>query len=148
MRGEIYQLASRVIVWLGHEENQSDSAMNMLAVLGSQITLDLATFSIKPSEGASDGCISDITAELSCSESELTCIYHLLQRSWFDRLWVRQEILLANDAAIFVCGFHVVPWQTSRSGLACVYLKRCKNFRFQHAFTDRLDVLRSLLFGE
>jgi hypothetical protein len=148
MMGEIYRLAARVIVWLGPEENESSHVLTMLEDMGSNIDLDQDSFSISPSKDAHDPRLADLLVDLPYAEDDLTSIYKLLCRPWFERLWVRQEILLASDAAIVVSGFCVVHWQPFQRGLACIYLKGHKKFRYDNELTDRLDVLRSLLFGQ
>lgn len=37
-------------------------------------------------------------------------LHALLQRPWFDRLWIRQEVALANEHAVVMCGHRYMPW--------------------------------------
>ncbi|ERF70479.1 hypothetical protein EPUS_09221 [Endocarpon pusillum Z07020] len=110
LMGEIYRLAARVIVWLGPEENKSGRAIDMLEDMGSQVDFHPGAFSITPSSQARDRRWGDMALDLPYNEEDLTCLYHLLCRAWFEGLWVRQEILLANSTAIAVCGFRDVSW--------------------------------------
>ncbi|KAI1774975.1 heterokaryon incompatibility protein-domain-containing protein [Hypoxylon cercidicola] len=148
MMGEIYRKAQRVVVFLGAEENHSRLAMKKIEDMGSQVEIDDGVFNLRPSERACDLTIGDATADLPCVEDELVSIYHLLSRSWFERLWVRQEILLATDTAVAVCGATQVPWTSFKKGLACIFLKGRKEFSYHNELTARLDVIRSLLFGK
>jgi hypothetical protein len=51
-------------------------------------------------------------------------ILNLLHRSWFERLWTRQEICLANPGAILVCSFNTIPWSNFRKAVFCLRNKR------------------------
>lgn len=50
-------------------------------------------------------------------------INDLAHRSWFERLWIWQEIQLANSRAVVVCGMHQIEWQCLRKALICLYSK-------------------------
>jgi len=62
----------------------------------------------------------------SHTEGDQLAIHPLLGRSWFERLWVRQEIDSANANAIVTCGSVDVLRQTFRNpiyGLCCKPLR-------------------------
>jgi hypothetical protein len=63
---EIYSKASRVVVWLGEAENDSDRALEKIHL-------------------AAD----DTSTEPLANEANKQAIRTLLQRSWFKRIWVR-----------------------------------------------------------
>lgn len=44
-------------------------------------------------------------------------ILHLVERDWFERLWIWQEISLANENAIVMCGYQTLRWQHFRGAL-------------------------------
>lgn len=69
----------------------------------------------------------------------------MLCREWFERLWIRQEIALANPDAIVVCGTSVVRWQVFRRACACIYTKHRQDFRFGDQLRGRLDDISGLL---
>ncbi|KAK4990240.1 hypothetical protein LTR66_006865 [Elasticomyces elasticus] len=65
-----------------------------------------------------------LDAILTCSEERLydlrqgirirDAVNKLYERSWFQRVWVLQEIYMANKAeAIVLCGARVLPWSAS-----------------------------------
>ncbi|KAI0443054.1 heterokaryon incompatibility protein-domain-containing protein [Xylaria telfairii] len=141
MMCEIYRLASRVVVWLGPEENHSDRAMSCLEHMGSQVDYGLT---LSPLPGA-DKSMSDIAVPIPLEAADLSHLYHLICRPWFERLWVRQEIMLASKGAVVLCGSSVVPWSLFRRGCACVYLKPIKSFKYNKQFALRLRLLRSLI---
>ena len=76
----IYQRASRVLIYLGEADDYSDSAMDAIAER-------------KTSTG-------------SIQKKVLDFFEH---RPWFSRVWVLQEVALA-DCALAICGSKCVPW--------------------------------------
>ncbi|KAI1413745.1 HET-domain-containing protein [Hypoxylon sp. FL1857] len=123
MMGEIFRLAHRVVAWLGPEENDSNHAMELTDYLGAEVDVDFATGSLSPAEGCTDPSLGDQKIDLPFDERYFFSIHHLISRHWFDRLWIRQEIYLANSEAIIMCGFRRVKWTSFRRGLACLYRK-------------------------
>lgn len=71
---EIYSKASRVIVWLGNEENDSTQALEEIRL-------------------AAD----DMSAEPLVNKPNKQAILTLLQRPWFKRIWVREQTLNSID---------------------------------------------------
>ncbi|KAI1384614.1 HET-domain-containing protein [Hypoxylon trugodes] len=124
MMAEIYRVASRVVVWLGPEENDSNRAMELIEYLGSQTTFNYLHMRLKPSEVCTDPTLCDRDVPLPFNEGELAAIYCLISRQWFERLWVRQEIWSANKDAITRCGSQQLIWTCFRQGLFC-FLMRC-----------------------
>jgi Heterokaryon incompatibility protein (HET) len=148
MMGEIYRLAERVVVWLGPEENGSERAMKLMQEIGSQVEVDFGLFSMTPAEGASDTSWTDRKLPLALDEEDLCSICHLFCRPWFERLWVRQEIFLANSAAVVACGSSLVSWPVFRRAWACLYIKDKKDFKLYSQLFDRLNMLQGFLFHQ
>jgi Heterokaryon incompatibility protein (HET) len=124
--GDIYQLASRVIVWLGPENENSDYAMQLIDSINSKIEIDWTFFTMKPTLAGAEEQWADRWQPLPYDAKELSCLYSLLHRSWFERLWIRQEIRLANSEAIVMCGFTTIAWQTFRNAIFCLRNKSKK----------------------
>ncbi|KAI0871948.1 HET-domain-containing protein [Hypoxylon argillaceum] len=143
--GDIYRLAARVVAWLGLEEDDSNNGMGLMHYLGSQVTLDEAQELI-PSENCSDTSIADIYAELPFTERDLRSVYHLICRSWFDRLWIRQEIFLANAEAIIKCGPSEVPWPQFHLALRCIHHKLTSESDLGDQCLERIWDLKGLIF--
>jgi hypothetical protein len=55
---------------------------------------------------------ADATIELPFTSRESLAIAAVLKRPWFQRLWIWQEIWLANSKAVLVCGRQSVLWST------------------------------------
>ncbi|KAH9986835.1 heterokaryon incompatibility protein-domain-containing protein [Xylariaceae sp. FL0662B] len=121
--GEIFRLADRVIAWLGPEENDSDRAMELMGYFGSMVDMDWTYYEMKPSANCDDHQLANVYAPLPLQNGDLNLICHLLSRPWYGRLWVRQEIYLANSQAVVMCGHKTVRWETFRSAMAFLYRK-------------------------
>ncbi|KAI1261510.1 HET-domain-containing protein [Xylariaceae sp. FL1019] len=148
MMGEIYRLATRVVVWLGQEADHSSIALDLTSKIGAQLeVIDIPPF-LKPAPGCIDPSLVDMSVMLPLNEEDTRSIYHLLYRPWFERLWVRQEILLANTQAIVMCGTQEVSWASFRRGLCAVFLKPKIPFDLLLPWVARLRAIQGIIFGE
>ncbi|THU90214.1 HET-domain-containing protein [Dendrothele bispora CBS 962.96] len=146
LMGYIYRLAAKVTVWLGPEENDSSYALDLLNNLGSKVEVDWIADSATPSEaGKSEPHWADITRELDYEERELKAVYFLLGRSWFGRLWVRQEIFLATEATLS-CGYMLIPWKNFEKALWCLKSKPWTG-RFLGEYRGKYRRLLDLAYG-
>ena len=125
MMGKIYRRASRVIAWLGPSADDSDVAMSEIALWGSQVEVDLKTWTLRPgsSKDTRDTDLSDVSKPMYFHGNEIRPISVLLGRPWFSRLWIRQEIFLANSNAIISCGASNTSWKRFRNGLILLHQK-------------------------
>lgn len=128
MMGDIFRLAARVIAWLGPEENKSDLAMDCMEDVGSQVDVHWGTHRMRPSRNSTDRTLADRNIVLPLFEDDLTAVYHLLNRHWFERLWIRQEIFLANPKALVCCGHSQILWRDFRVAMYCIATKPKRNF--------------------
>jgi hypothetical protein len=96
----IYRLAALVIAWLGEGDDSSDNAFELLSFIAKAVKnrpqLDSQTFQL----------LKD-TIQLAGSQYKFmsTVWKTFMERSWFHRLWVAQEVRLAQRFK-FVCGCH------------------------------------------
>ncbi|KAF3059753.1 Heterokaryon incompatibility protein 6, OR allele [Daldinia childiae] len=146
MMGEIFRLACRVIAWLGPDENDSNRALHLMNYFGSQVEVDFVKQEMRPVAGCTNRSIGDCNIGLPLQDRDVSSIYHLLCRQWFERLWIRQEIYLAGPEAVIMCGLNQVKWSSFRRGLACTYLKHTPNLTEQ--FNTRMNVLHGFIFQE
>jgi Heterokaryon incompatibility protein (HET) len=86
LMGRIYSTAPKVIVWLGESSPKIDEA------LGAFTALPLTLAEVDSTSPIWDG------------------LSELFGRSWFSRIWVVQETVLAQDVN-FVCGHNVVEYE-------------------------------------
>ncbi|KAM0200110.1 hypothetical protein ACHAQI_011784 [Fusarium lateritium] len=111
---DIYTMATRVIVWLGLETADSNMAIDAIELLSSQI--DFSTFDLDAKSNTlavyhgCDDWVKDQNMALPLTQDEWHAIADLLSRKWFQRLWVRQEVTLANSDAIAMVGERIVKW--------------------------------------
>ena len=121
---DIFRLADRVVVWLGPEKDDSHLAIKILEDLTSHIEVDWSTLQMVPASQDSESHWSERTRALPYTNEELLATKELLCRPWFERLWVQQEICLANSHAIVMCGVDVIAWVSLRKAIFCLLRKR------------------------
>lgn len=113
----MYRLARRVVIWLGPEANDSVHAMKMVESVGNAFDVEWYYKKLTVINGQ-DPKVQEL---LTFDHRDLAGYYHLISRPWFERLWIRQEVTLANSDAIVSCGHEVVPWIVFRKGLAAFW---------------------------
>ena len=87
LMGNIYSSARRVIVWLGPAEEESDMIIDwILGKVGIPGSLQMLMFRFG--------------------------LRALCGRPWFSRVWVVQEVALATEDPVVVCGSKHMPWLT------------------------------------
>lgn len=94
LMGRIYQEAICVCLWLGEANNESKIALEFIRsdILQLQKADKLARSSAR-------------------SLSQWAALVNLMQRPWFSRRWVIQEIAFASRATV-QCGTDFISWQT------------------------------------
>ncbi|KAI6409688.1 hypothetical protein MCOR23_000778 [Pyricularia oryzae] len=112
----IYTLARRVVLWLGPASHNSELAMSTMNHLGRQIVFcKNSSFYASPEAEHVDWYRS--TTMLPYTEDEWRSILDLINRPWFERLWITQEVHLSNQHALVCCGLDEMPWDRFRSAL-------------------------------
>ncbi|XXG94910.1 hypothetical protein Hte_001169 [Hypoxylon texense] len=112
----IYKYASRVVVWIGPSTPESDVAMLTLQHLGEQVALT-NQYSRFPLPGASEPTWYQPDTHLPFDDNVWDSIQQLLDRPWFSRLWIIQEVQLANIHSILQCGKVEIPWTEFRHAI-------------------------------
>lgn len=119
----IYPLATRVIIWLGPESNDSGVAMELFRQLKGKAVIHWGTRTMTPSSPEpSEAHWADRNISLPFDEAQMLAIHHLFGRDWFERLWVWQEVRLAAVAHI-QCGNVLLEWQTFRDAVMLLFSK-------------------------
>ncbi|KAL7905894.1 heterokaryon incompatibility protein domain-containing protein [Trichoderma velutinum] len=143
--GDIYRQAKQVVVWLGSEENQSSHALSLLDSLGEKVRVDWDTGAITPSSNdAGDKHWADKYASLPYDKKDLESLTNLFQRQWFERLWIRQEIILSRDAVV-QCGLQIIPWKRFRRALFVIAGKDFSSVRPGSELSNWITVIRPRL---
>ncbi|KAK7724759.1 hypothetical protein SLS63_008453 [Diaporthe eres] len=142
--GELFACAAHVVVWLGPEADGSDMAMERLEYIGSQVDVDWGGMHrITPAARLEpvDGSIADPNSNLPMDAEQSAAVVSLLNRGWFDRLWIRQEILVAEDKAFVCCGPHQMPWSVFRKALRLFYSRRSEPYNVVYLLQKRMKPL-------
>lgn len=108
----IFSAAASIVVWLGPESEDSAPAMRFLELMGRQMEL-LDSLSLP----APDAAHADWMKFLPLDQPTYRSIRSLLARSWFQRLWIWQEIVLGHKGATVQCGQETISWYHLRRGL-------------------------------
>ena len=126
MMGSIYRKATKVVVWLGPERDDSGFAMNLVKELANPSTKrhvqqELAKMAkephlVKRREIIFEKLIADIGFNNARS---IDAMHDLFHRAWWKRLWVLQELVLA-EYAVMVCGIHIASWLEFHSSLQLI----------------------------
>jgi hypothetical protein len=114
--GDVYERASRVRVWLGSADHESDEAMRILQSLGEQVEFDLDHLILRSRKDAADPSLGDPLVANQYSEREWRSLLHFFNRDYFSRFWIRQELALPNPDVMTVhCGARSMSWPVFRA---------------------------------
>lgn len=138
---DIYGSAKGVIAWLGPESSNSALAMKIIVHIGSRITLDYQQGIINLKLD-SDHPFEHFHENLQLDEEAYRAIRDLLSRSWFERLWILQELYLGRERIHMLCGFQRTSWE--QFCYAVAYL-RSINASDPDKVGDRLENVRKTM---
>ena len=119
---QVYRLAHRVLVWLGPGSSESNHALSTLRYLGQQVAVTTDNFTMM-SPDATEKRWFHRGHDLPYSPHTWAAIESLFRNSWFTRLWIIQEIVLANRFAVLQCGHDTIGAPTFRSAVQCLRYK-------------------------
>jgi hypothetical protein len=103
----IFQLAERVIAWIGNEGDNSYEAIEALKqIKGSSQASKISSCEINLASVPSGGAKNDSP---SLTDQNLEGIERLLERSWFRRIWIVQEVVVSSKIFL-VCGRSEISW--------------------------------------
>ncbi|KAL8951477.1 MAG: hypothetical protein Q9222_002554 [Ikaeria aurantiellina] len=151
MVGDIYRTATLVLIWLGPECQDSSLAMRALGSLSSSIEVDRQAQSIKPSTTSASNIKDWPTWQLDTAHDGQVqySILKFLQRGWFHRLWIWQEVLLAERAEIR-CGHKTLDWNDFRKAIMALrdkhlpsYMSHDDKIRYKQALYDMYSLVNS-----
>lgn len=109
MMRDIYSSAERVIIWLGEADEDSDQAFDTLPLIAKEST------SRQPEKNSNNDQSHDqsrLAALRKCSSFFFSLA---ARRTWFTRTWILQELAMARDDPLVVCGTKSAPWSTLMS---------------------------------
>lgn len=109
---KIYSSAERVVVWLGEGTEKSDKAMDFIIRISKSVASPEFPWEDKSLIPSEDEC-------MALAEGILT-------RPWFQRCWVIQEVVVAQDILV-MCGLKTAKWHYLFRSTAQVPLKYSSN---------------------
>jgi len=113
--GDIYEAAEEVLIWLGMDDTSGSirSLMDMISWIDASATTAQAIGSGEDWVDLCRGTMSELPLGLGiCAESTHgRALSELLQRPWFGRVWILQEVAKARTARI-LCGSASCPART------------------------------------
>ncbi|RFU25591.1 hypothetical protein B7463_g10755, partial [Scytalidium lignicola] len=141
--GDIFRNAVRVVVWLGPDGDLGSLAVKTFVEIGQDIELpeDKFIMSVKP--GSSTDLLEKNPKALREKVLNWIAVRSILRRIWFTRLWVVQEIGLAEKAVIKI-GHHELQWHTFKAGFFWVW-KQVTQFTHISDLIDGKDMKRIAL---
>ena len=93
MMSDIYGRATKVCVWLGERD------------LSSTMALDFIKNEVLQLQNFDDLCSDEKNSD------KWSALLHLMQRPWFSRRWVVQEVALAASTIVY-CGSDKISWKS------------------------------------
>jgi hypothetical protein len=93
LMGQIYSGAMSVAIWIGPEYEDSALALQLL-------------------QKVAENSVSPQRIRSTCNLDSLALL-NLFKRDYWKRLWVVQEVLLANNKMVY-CGYSIFPWEVYR----------------------------------
>ena len=143
----IFSLAQRVIVWLGPERDNSKTALTALSYMGDQVER-LSDRQSYQAPNAKKLAWWGTAAPLPYDDAEWEAIASLLERRWFNRLWVFQESQLAVGSSQAYCGHDKIPWYTLRKAVLMLNAKDyIPNARLRDVLVDVASMMENVTLG-
>ena len=101
---QIYSSAFRVVAYLGEEADGSDLALQLLKNIGETDFSSLPELAVTP-EWLEESGLPGFKDPKWIALEAFWC------RPWFQRIWVVQEVILAQDI-LMICGRQKISWKT------------------------------------
>ncbi|KAK8147895.1 hypothetical protein G3M48_000773 [Beauveria asiatica] len=124
MMADVYRLARQVVAFIGPAANDSNYAIDLLDRMGNAIDVDFNTGHIKTSTAQSnEPGWADMRRPLPFGHRDYLSISNLIEREWFERLWIRQEIGLGGHKGILQCGEKLLRWPSFCRAIFIIHRK-------------------------
>ena len=120
--GLIYSLARRVVVWPGSESETTAKAFPIFRYFGQQMEISTDYWHFAAPD-ASEPDWQTKTCALPYEDDTWQSILDVLERPWFERVWVMQEIRLANHHAVLRLGGREISYYHFRRAMDLLYLR-------------------------
>lgn len=122
----IYTIAEGTSIWLGPEENNSSRAIDILCYLGERVSINangrFERAPRAPPREPEEPIWESPDEESPYGEDDWLALVSFLERPWFTRVWVQQEIALADEAQL-QCGTRLFDWDYFQVAVRCLLQK-------------------------
>jgi hypothetical protein len=119
--GRIFATATRVVVWLGEQDENTESAyrtIKLWATAGSNLARQ-DQVKIRQVLLPRTKQVCEVAGLGRVSRNEIQVMADLLQRAWFERAWVYQESVLAREIVVKTGSFEI-------AGSTIVSMAQCR----------------------
>lgn len=117
LMADIYSGATRVIVWLGIADADTDSTLDIIR----QCSKAFDTKAKEPDQPGINSNHTDLSYGIPpLDDARWKMLGNFLLRPWFKRAWVVQEVALANEV-IFYCGTKTISWEQVLKAMLIIF---------------------------
>ena len=139
----VYRSASQSIIWLGKDDEDSETAKTFITQLAATSNGNLHKLELSSS-------IDDIEffSKLGIPHFSMQrwgCLVRFLRRSWFRRAWIVQEVVLARKLRV-LCGSLEMDWDDIAKAIN--FLSTNTNLEFMWRVRQKIDLSRTHLLKE
>lgn len=146
MMDQIYKAADTTVIWLGREDHHTKTAVQFILklypILDKLQHTKIPTYQAMSLEGYMARGLPYI------AQHEWDALASIYLRQWFQRVWVIQEVALAQNVVCF-CGPHQIPWHFLRVTTVLDGLERFRragSFRYTPTDGSPWHVERNFVF--
>lgn len=107
--GQIYHDAAQVLVWLGPEDENTPMARETIERLSAGVILTWDHRNCNTIPGSEAEVVQRHLKKSNFTLQHWISLSKLIQRPWFRRLWIRQEVQLASKVLVR-CGYAEIEW--------------------------------------
>lgn len=115
---QIYEQAQQVLIWLGDTGIGERIAMQSLAIKSGSFSVRMKVWNTERKfglgKGLRDRVSQSVSGEWDARALEVGELAQLLDRKWWRRVWIVQELVLAKKA-VLLCGLDEVPWDAVKT---------------------------------
>ncbi|KAK0629549.1 heterokaryon incompatibility protein-domain-containing protein [Bombardia bombarda] len=139
MMAETFGTAESVIVWLGAEDQFTSDAIALVKTIAASVPKSLwedisyTDFFDPEWWHLKAGILKGSAAAAALAPAKWLALIAFLNRPWFRRAWVVQELALARSA-LLVCGYQSISWQALDHTLRFILATRW----YHHLSTDKM----------
>ncbi|KAJ3567559.1 hypothetical protein NPX13_g6723 [Xylaria arbuscula] len=121
MMARIFSRAKRVLMWIGEEKESTEAALTQVSKLhdlGIPLCDELGGDPYLDNEKLrKQEDVQELVEQVTADKIALEGLADLLLRPYLTRAWIFQEILLARNRGVVICGKQICQWDALRTGL-------------------------------